>query len=86
MPYRFLFVGAVFIMGNFALGQLLRSEGAAMDSMKGMLIGTLANVILDPIFIFALKMGVVGAAIATVIGNALGNILPCIAIFRENLC
>lgn len=67
-----LFIGAVFIMGNFALGQLLRSEGAAIDSMKGMLIGTVANIVLDPIFIFALKMGVVGAAIATVIGNALG--------------
>lgn len=67
-----LFVGAIFIMGNFALGQILRSEGAAMDSMKGMLIGTVANIILDPLFIFVFKMGVTGAAVATVIGNALG--------------
>lgn len=67
-----LFIGAVFIIGNFALGQLLRSEGAALDSMKGMLIGTLANIVLDPIFIFVFKMGVVGAAVATVLGNALG--------------
>lgn len=69
-----LFVGAVFIMGNFALGQLLRSEGAAIDSMKGMLIGTLTNIVLDPVFIFVFKMGVAGAAVATVIGNAMGMV------------
>lgn len=67
-----LLAGSVFIIGNFALGQLLRSEGAAMDSMKGMLIGTVVNIVLDPVFIFVFNMGVVGAAIATVIGNAAG--------------
>jgi putative MATE family efflux protein len=40
--------------------------------MMGMLIGTIGNVILDPIFIFGFKMGIKGAAIATVIGNAVG--------------
>lgn len=67
-----LLLGAAIIMSNFALGQLLRSEGSTMVSMMGMLIGTLANTILDPIFIFALHLGIKGAAIATVLGNALG--------------
>lgn len=40
-----------------------------MPSILGMMIGTLANIILDPIFIFALNLGIAGAAIATVIGN-----------------
>lgn len=67
-----LFLGATVIMCNFALGQLLRSEGSVIASMLGMLIGTIANVILDPIFIFNFRMGVKGAAIATVLGNLLG--------------
>ena len=69
-----LLLGAAIIMSNFALGQLLRSEGSAIVSMMGMLIGTVANTILDPIFIFVLHMGIRGAAIATVLGNALGLI------------
>ena len=67
-----LILGAAIIMSNFALGQLLRSEGSTVVSMIGMLIGTIANTILDPIFIFTLNMGIKGAAIATLLGNALG--------------
>ncbi len=67
-----LFIGSVFIMCNFSIGQLLRSEGAAMPSIIGMMLGTVINVILDPVFIFGFKMGIKGAAIATVIGNAVG--------------
>lgn len=67
-----MFIGAVFTMGNYAVGQLLRSEGSTFYSMIGMIAGTIANIILDPIFIFALKMEIRGAAIATVLGNAIG--------------
>lgn len=67
-----LLLGAVPIMCNFAIGQLLRSEGAAMGAMMGMLIGTVGNIILDPIFIFGFGLGIQGAAIATVLGNAMG--------------
>ena len=41
-----------------------------MKAMTGTLIGNLLNLILDPIFILGFKWGVVGAAVATVIGNA----------------
>lgn len=76
-PYAFdysivLIFGATIIMCNFALGQLIRSEGSTMVSMMGMLIGTIVNTILDPIFIFTFHMGIKGAAIATVLGNAFG--------------
>jgi putative MATE family efflux protein len=66
-----LLFGSLPIMVNFAVGQLLRAEGDAMGSMLGMLVGTVTNIVLDPIFIFVLGMGVRGAAIATVLGNTL---------------
>lgn len=66
---KIIFWGAIPIMLNFAMSQLLRSEGSAKIVFIGMIIGTGANIILDPLFIFTFKMGVVGAAIATVIGN-----------------
>lgn len=65
-----LFIGSILIMCNFSMGQLLRSEGAAIPSMTAMALGTLINIILDPVFIFGFGMGMKGAAIATVIGNA----------------
>lgn len=67
-----LFMGSIIIMCNFSMGQLLRSEGAAMASMTGMAIGTLTNILLDPIFIFVFRLGITGAAAATVLGNATG--------------
>lgn len=61
--------GSIPTMLNFAISQILRSEGGAKIALIGMLIGTVTNIILDPVFIFLLKQGVRGAAIATVIGN-----------------
>ncbi|MFZ2539902.1 MAG: MATE family efflux transporter [Oscillospiraceae bacterium] len=78
-----LLFGAAIIMCNFALGQLLRSEGSTIVSMMGMLIGTVVNMILDPIFIFTLHMGIKGAAIATVLGNALSLIYYIIFYLRD---
>lgn len=66
-----LLIGSFFIMGSFALGQLLRSEGSALLSVIGLISGTIANIILDPIMILYLGWGISGAAIATVLGNAL---------------
>ena len=68
---RVILAGAFFTMGNYAFGQLLRSEGSTVFSTIGMILGTVANIILDPIFIFTLGMEIQGAAIATVLGNAL---------------
>lgn len=62
--------GSVFIVLSNALSNIVRSEGAAKYAMIGMMIGTVVNIILDPIMILAMNMGVAGAAIATLIGNA----------------
>ena len=64
-----IMLGSPVLMLSFALGQIIRSEGASGISMIGMTIGGVLNIILDPIMIFALDMGIVGAAIATVLGN-----------------
>lgn len=68
----FILLGSPFVLGKFTLVQLLRAEGAAKAAMLGLFIGTGANIILDPLFIFGFGMGVTGAAIATVIGQGLG--------------
>ena len=70
MDYILPFViGAPFMVANFTLGQTVRSEGAAKESMIGMMVSVGANIILDPLFIFPLGLGVMGAAIATAISS-----------------
>ena len=73
-PYAYQYVvvmllGSIPVMLNYAGGQLLRAEGAAMPSIIGMMIGTVVNIVMDPIFIFGFNMGILGAGIATVLGN-----------------
>ena len=70
-----MFAGAFFSMANYAFGQLMRSEGSTFYSMVGMIAGTVANIILDPIFIFTLDLQITGAAIATVLGNVLSTLI-----------
>ncbi len=69
---RVILLGSPFVLMKFTLVQLIRAEGAAKQAMLGLFIGTGANIILDPLFIFVFGMGVTGAAIATVIGQGLG--------------
>ena len=64
-----MFIGAISVMCSYALGQLLRSEGNIMQSVMGLLLGTVVNIVLDPILIFTFKMEITGAAIATVLGQ-----------------
>ncbi|HAE44276.1 MAG TPA: hypothetical protein DCG37_01600 [Lachnospiraceae bacterium] len=70
-----LLIGSFFTMGNYAFGQLLRSEGSVMYATISMIAGCVANIILDPIFIFTFGMEIRGAAIATVIGNVLSTMI-----------
>lgn len=62
----------VFSMIANCFSSIVRTEGEAMKAMTGTLIGNLINMILDPIMILSLGWGVKGAAVATVIGNAVG--------------
>lgn len=61
--------GSVFVVFSTAFGNVVRGEGAAKEAMIGMMLGTVINIILDPIMILVLDMGVSGAALATIIGN-----------------
>lgn len=63
-------IGSPFVIANFTLAQMVRGEGASTESMVGMIISVIVNIILDPVFIFLFHMDVMGASIATVIGNA----------------
>jgi putative MATE family efflux protein len=61
--------GAPFIILSFTFSNIVRAEGASKEAMIGSMIGTITNIILDPIMILLLGMNVKGAAYATVIGN-----------------
>jgi putative MATE family efflux protein len=62
-------LGAPLIILGFSLGQIIRAEGAAKEAMFGMMLGTVLNIILDPILILWAGWGVKGAAVATVFAN-----------------
>ena len=68
----YVLLAAPFMATSFVMNQCLRSEGSATLSMIGMGFGGILNIILDPIFIFVLDMGVKGAALATVLSQAVG--------------
>jgi multidrug efflux pump len=62
-------VGGIPTAASLSLAHLLRSEGFARQASLGMMFGGILNVLLDPIFIFALHLEVRGAAIATALSN-----------------
>ncbi len=64
-------IGTVFMMITTGMNGYINAQGFARTGMKSVIIGSIANIILDPILIFALKMGVAGAALATVISQML---------------
>jgi len=61
--------GTFFITFSMSANNILRAEGKATVAMITMILGAVLNIILDPIFIFGLKMGIKGAALATVISQ-----------------
>jgi putative MATE family efflux protein len=65
----FLFIGTPFLVANFTLEQIVRGEGAAKESMYGMLIGTITNLIFDVLLILVLNLNVIGAALSLAISN-----------------
>ena len=66
-----ILAGSAFITFAMATNNIVRAEGRATVAMLTMVLGAVANIILDPIFIFGLNMGIRGAALATVIAQFL---------------
>ncbi len=62
------FGGSIILFGN-VFNNLIRGDGSAKQSMISNGLGTIVNIILDPILILGFRMGVAGAAAATIIGN-----------------
>lgn len=79
---RVIAIGIPFQLICPAFTAMIRSDGSPQYTMKCMMAGAVVNIILDPVFIFGLKMGVVGAGIATVIGEAAAGIL-CLLYLRH---
>ncbi len=67
-------LGTVFVQLTVGLNAFISAQGFAKTSMYSVLIGAVCNTILDPIFIFGFNMGVAGAALATVISQALSAV------------
>ena len=79
MPYakkfaRILIAGTILQNIGFGLNPIIRSEGDPKTAMKTMLIGAVLNFIFNPVFIFGLKLGVVGSALSTIISQAVCSI------------
>lgn len=64
-------LGVPFYMFGQALNPIIRSDGSPKFAMASTLAGALANIILDPVFIFGFRWGMMGAAAATVLGQIL---------------
>lgn len=92
LPYaidyaRYIFWGAPFMCASFVLNNVLRSEGKSFLSMIALTFGGVLNIILDPIFIFALHLGISGAAIATLISQFLSFfILLSFYLRKKTIC
>jgi putative MATE family efflux protein len=68
---RIILIGAPFMMCQFVINNQLRFQGSAMYAMVGLVAGAVINVGLDPLLILGFDMGVTGAALATISGQAL---------------
>jgi|SRR5574344_186633 putative MATE family efflux protein len=76
LPYArdyglYIIIGAPLMCASFVMNNILRSEGHAAFSMIALTSGGFINIILDPIFIFSLKLGTAGAAMATLISQCI---------------
>ena len=63
-------LGTVFVQLALGLNTFISAQGKALTSMLSVLIGAVLNIVLDPIFIFGFQMGVRGAALATILSQA----------------
>jgi len=72
---KIIIAGAFFVVFANVGTAILRSEGDTKRSMWAMMLGAGLNIILDPIFIYGFKLGVAGAAWATIISFAISSIL-----------
>ncbi len=88
LPYAkdylfYILIGTPWMAASLMLNNLLRFQGSAVYGMIGMVSGAVLNVALDPLFIFVLRMGVGGAALATMISQFVSFLLLLIGCTRK---
>lgn len=66
--------GTVFVQITLGMNLFITAQGFAKTGMLSVLLGAVTNIILDPVFIFGFHMGVRGAALATILSQALSCI------------
>ncbi len=78
-------LGIPFYMFGQAMNPIIRADGNPKFAMISTLIGAVTNIVLDPIFIFVLKWGMKGAAIATVLGQIITAVLSVIYLLNAKI-
>ena len=76
-------IGTLFVQLTLGMNAFITAQGFAKTGMLSVLIGAVANIILDPIFIFGFGMGVQGAALATIISQAMSCIWVLAFLFGQ---
>lgn len=76
-------LGTIFIMISLGLNAFITTQGFSKISMRNVIVGALINIALDPLFIFCFNLGVKGAAIATVIAQAISALLVASFFFTK---
>lgn len=82
---RIYLIGTLFSMVTTGMNPFINAQGFPGIGMFSVVIGAVSNLILDPLFIFVFKMGVSGAAVATVVSQGLSVILVSYYIFGKKL-
>lgn len=87
MGVQYLTIVMVFSFGlyaQFIFERILQATGRTFFSMVSQLTGAVVNIILDPVFIFGFKMGIAGAAVATVVGQIIGGLIGIVYNLKKN--
>lgn len=83
--FFYISLGIPFYMFGQAMNPIIRADGNPKFAMVSTLAGAVLNIILDPIFIFVFKWGMMGAAVATVIGQAVTAVLAVWYLYHMRL-
>lgn len=75
-------IGGLPTVAGLVLGHLVRSVGKTKEAGLGLTIGGVMNIILDPVFIFVFHMDVAGAAVATMLSNAISMVYFFVVLYR----
>ena len=83
--FFYISIGIPFYMFGQAMNPVIRADGNPGFAMVSTLVGAVINIILDPVFIFVFKWGMMGAAVATVIGQVATAVLAIWYIFHMKI-